>query len=60
MSGRSLNGAVSAVSTMLGAMALTRTPKRPTSDAKPFTSRPIAALVEPYTASPGSMVTART
>jgi hypothetical protein len=26
---------VSAVSTMLGAIALTRTPKRPTSDAKP-------------------------
>jgi hypothetical protein len=47
MSGRSLNGAVSAVSAMLGAIALTRTPKRPTSEAKPFTRRPIAALVEP-------------
>ena len=41
-------------------MALTRTPKRPTSDAKPLTSSPIAALVEPYTASTGSTVTART
>jgi hypothetical protein len=40
-----LSGAVSAVSTMLGTMALTRTPLGPTSEASPRTSWMIAAFV---------------
>jgi hypothetical protein len=38
---------VSAVSAMLGATALTRTPKRPTFAANPLTNKPIAPLVLP-------------